>query len=288
MNNILQNTKPKQPFSDFTKSVKNNLFNSNNSIMSKFMFLIMAIIVFIIILKLGTTFLTFLFAPKRDPIIIDGLKDAKKRYVVGTDPNFNKSVPIMRSKNEEGGIEFTWSVWINVKDLVYKNGTRKHIFHKGSENIKENGTFSPNNAPGLYIHETKNNLIIAMNTYENIIEEVEINEFPLNKWVNVAIRLRGKTMDVFINGVVVVRHKFSSVPKQNYGPVFVNMNGGYDGELSELRYYDSALSGNEIVQITQKGPNLRRHYTDGNGIMPYYLSLKWYFQNARENVVRIG
>ena len=287
MNNInpIQALPPK---SNITAILKKNLFSSNDSIISKFMFLIMVIIVFIILLRVGTYFLTYIFAPKKNPVIIDGLKDAKKRYVVGTDPNFNKSVPILRSKNKDGGIELTWSVWINIQDMVYKNGTRKHIFHKGSEAISSNGMFSPNNAPGLYIHETKNNLIIAMNTYENIIEEIEINEIPLNKWVNVAIRLRGRTLDVFINGTVVVRHEFKSVPKQNYGPVFVNMNGGYDGELSELRYYSKALSGNDIVEITKKGPNLRKQYTEEGGIMPYYLSLKWYFQNAHENVVKIG
>ena len=285
MNNIINPNKPKQVFSN----IKSNLFNTSDSILSKFMFLIMVIIIFIIILRIGTSLLTYLFSPKRNPVIIDGLKDAKKRYVVGTDPNFNKSIPILRSKNKNGGIEFTWSVWVNIKDMVYKNGTRKHVFHKGSETLSEDkGMFTPNNAPGLYIHETKNNLIIAMNTYENILEEIEINEIPLNKWVNIAIRLRGKTMDVFINGVVVIRHEFKSVPKQNYGPVFVNMNGGFDGELSELRYYNKSLSGNEIVEIIKKGPNLRKHYTDGGGIMPYYLSLKWYFQNAHDNVVRIG
>ena len=94
MNNIIQNNKPAQAFSNIKNNIsgpfKNTIFNKNDTILSKFMFLIMAIIVFIIILKLGTIFLTYLFAPKINPIIIDGLKDAKKRYVVGTDPNFNK------------------------------------------------------------------------------------------------------------------------------------------------------------------------------------------------------
>ncbi len=37
---------------------------------------------------------------------------------------------------------------------------------------------SPNNAPGLYIHPTKNAFIVVMNTYKQINEEVVINDIP--------------------------------------------------------------------------------------------------------------
>ena len=43
---------------------------------------------------------------------------------------------------------------------------------------------------------------------------------------NIAIRIKQDIMDVFINGEIKKRHKFGGIPKQTYGPVYVNMNGG--------------------------------------------------------------
>ena len=33
-----------------------------------------------------------------------------------------------------------------------------------------------------------------MNTFSNVIEEVEIDDIPLNKWMNVVLRCKGRNM----------------------------------------------------------------------------------------------
>ena len=147
-----------------------------------------------------------------------------------------------------------------------------HIEHKIQ-------TAFPNNGPGLYIHPTRNSLIVVMNTFKNILEEVEVTDLPLHKWVNIAIRVKGNIMDVFINGDVAVRHTFDSVPKQNYGDVFVNLNGGFSGNLSDLWYHDYALSGTEVMQIVRDGPDLSTK-VDKSIAAPPYLSLQWYFNQG--------
>ena len=54
-----------------------------------------------------------------------------------------------------------------------------------------------------------------------------------------------KVVDVYVNGVITKRVTFSSVPKQNFGDVHVN-SSGYDGQLSDLRYFDMGL---DVFQI---------------------------------------
>ena len=206
------------------------------------------------------------------------MKDAKKVLIIPQDPKNPNSIPVMRSTNQDKGLEFTWTVWLYLDDLVYKNGQKKHIFHKGSGNFKEQTAF-PNNGPGLYIHPTRNSLIVVMNTFKNIMEEVEITDFPMHKWVNVAIRVEGKTMDVFVYGDVALRHVFDGVPKQNYGDVFVNLNGGFSGKLSDLQYHNYALSGTGIMDIVRRGPDLRT--TKSEVAIPPYLSLQWFFQQSQ-------
>ena len=136
----------------------------------------------------------------------------------------------------------------------------------------------PNNAPGLYIAPTTNDLVVVMNTFTTINEQVTIPDIPLNKWVNVIIRVEGDTLDVYINGGLDRRHQLGGVPKQNYGDVYVTMNGGFNGYVSCLRYFDKALQPGDIQQILHKGPCLAQDEDKKLEWMPPYLSLRWYFQ----------
>jgi hypothetical protein len=252
-------------------------FLSSNSLVAKFVFLVLVVIVYTYLLRLGAGAITWMMSPTKSPKLITCLKDAKKLKIIPQDPGVRHAIPVLRSKNERQGIEFTWSVWLMIDDLHYKWGQRKHIFHKGSSKFNADKTAYPNNAPGLYIHPTRNALIVVMNTFTNILEEFTVNDIPLHKWVNVAIRLKGNILDVYVNGRIAVRHVFKDVPKQNYGDVFVNMNGGYSGGLADLWYHDYALSGLEIMEIVRAGPCLTRPGTKGKPFPPYF-ALQWYFQ----------
>ena len=258
-------------------------FYESNSWVAKLAFLILVVILFILLLRLGASLLTWLLGPQQNPKLVRCLKDAKKLIVIPQNPNVEGAKPVLRSNNQRGGLEFTWSVWLYIDDMVYKNGQRKHIFHKGNDIFNEDkaqgpiGIAYPNNGPGLYLHPTRNTLIIVMNTFDQITEEVEVNDIPLHKWINIAIRLRGETMDVFVNGDIVLRHIFKNVPRQNYGDVYVNMNGGYSGYLADLWYHDYSLSGVEIEQIVKTGPCLRMDKSTNP--FPPYFSLRWFFQN---------
>ena len=262
-------------------------FLYSNTLVAKVCFFILVLILFVYAIRIGAMVLGYLNSPEKNPILINGLKNGKKLKLVHQDPKVKGSKPVLRSVNAREGLEFTWSVWLYIDDLVYKSGSRKHIFHKGSSgNIGMKKNFDgvnvtdmafPNNAPGLYIHETKNALIIVMNTFNNVIEEVEVDDIPLNKWILVNMRCRGKHMDTYINGTIVNRHVFRSVPKQNYGDVYVNMNNGFSGLLSNLRYHSYALSGIDIENMVKSGPNLTAD--DSMKVFPPYFSLRWFFSS---------
>lgn len=251
-------------------------FLNSNSYVAKFAFLLLVIIGFVILLRVGTALLAWAFSPSNSPILVSGMKDGKKAVTVTMDPKLSGSKPVMRSDNQEDGIEFTYSTWIMIEDLVYKQGTYRHIFHKGNDNANANGMNSPNNAPGLYIAPNKNNLVVRMNTFNDIDEEVIIPDVPLNKWINIVIRVEGRTLDVYINGTISVRHTLNGVPKQNYGNVYVNTNGGFDGFLSKLQYWNYALSTNKILDVANDGPDLTMNKS--MDVFPPYFSLRWFLQ----------
>lgn len=253
-------------------------FLESNNLVAIVSFLLLIVIVFVILLRLGTSILTMAMSPNKSPKLVDGMKIAKKPLLIKQDPKSSGSIPVLRSVNQEDGIEFTYSVWLFIDDLEYKKGQYKHIFHKGNDNFSVSGSHdginAPNNAPGLYIDKNTNNLVIIMNTFSNINEQVTVQDIPLNKWINVVLRVEGDKMDVYINGTIVLRHKFNGVPKQNYGDVYVNMNGGYSGMLSDLWYHDYALTTTEILTLVQNGPNMKTD--ESMDIKPPYFSMRWY------------
>ena len=82
-------------------------------------------------------------------------------------------------------------------------------------------------------------LMIVMNSFDEIMEKIQIKDLPLHKWVNVIIRVtKQQQLDVYINGTLVKRHMLKGVPRQNYGDVYLSMNGGFSGNTSELRYFE--------------------------------------------------
>lgn len=265
----------------------NNIANTNSSPMptkSRFealkqnkplyqgIIFVLVIGITIAIIVMIKNLIVYLYRQKmRRPWIIKGSKDAKKSLVVAQDPADPNSVPLNRSDNESGGTEFTYSLWMVVDNFVYNKDKWKHVFHKGS-----NPPY-PNRAPGVYLHPNKNSLRIYMNTYEKILDYVDIDNIPVRKWIHLAIVLREKIFDIYVNGTLKKRHVFSSLPRQNFGDLWVNLNGGFEGYLSNMRYYQYALNYNDIEDIVSNGPS---DDTCGDSKdLPGYLNDRWWIKN---------
>tara|TARA_A100001015_G_scaffold313937_1_gene422291 strand:- start:466 stop:1344 length:879 start_codon:yes stop_codon:yes gene_type:complete len=260
-------------------------FLESNSLVAKFAFLLLVLIVFIIAVRLGGMLLAWIFSFNGSPYIFNGMIDAKQMMVIPQDPNLNNSIPILRSDNQNDGIEFTYSVWLFVDNMTYKEGEFKHVFHKGNADIntknKPIGMNFPNNAPGLYLSPDTNGLVVVMNTFNDIEEKLTIENLPMNMWVCVQIVVENNQLDVYINGKLAKRLIMKGVPKQNYGDLYVAMNGGFSGYMSNLRYYDYSLGTAAIQDIVNDGPNLKMTGTNINSV-PRYLSLRWFFMGNKD------
>jgi hypothetical protein len=259
-----------------------NDFLESNSLVAKFAFLLFVIFIFIILLSFAINIISWLFSSANKQKLINGMIDASSQMLTFTqDPNIYGSKTIYRSNNANGGIEFTWSVWIYINDIDTSSRKYRHVFSKGNYAPDIDGINQPNNAPGLYISKDTNSIIVIMNTFNVIDEQLEIPDIPLNKWVNVMIICRNKILDVYINGIITKSLTLVGVPKQNYGDVYVAMNGGFNGYISNLWYYNHALGILAIQELVKKGPNTSM--TDNSGMNlknPNYLSLRWYFNGS--------
>lgn len=255
-------------------------FLNSNSIIAKVVFLLLVIIVFLFLVNLGIKMIYYFTKTPNKTYVLNGLAPGGANITVSQNPADPVSATVYRSNNEKTGIEFTWSVWLNISDLKKAGGDctkLSHIFNKGNNNFGANGVATVNNAPGLYICEETNKLRVYMDTFDSNANYLEIDNIPLKKWFHCAVRLQNKIVDVYINGVIAARKVLTGVPKQNYDSVIIGANGGFTGQLSNLVYYDSALSVFGINNIILGGPNMTQTGAIGTNKNYYsYLSTDWY------------
>lgn len=272
-------------------------FQDSNSAIMNFAFIIMIIIVFFVVLQFSISFISyFMNSENGSPYLINGMVEGKTMIEIEQDPNKSDSITLLRSSNERDGVEFTYSTWLYIDDLEYNKGQFRHIFHKGDDKLNYDddsigaGLSYPNNAPGLYLAPYRNDIVVVVNTFQNVIEKIVIENITLNKWINVIIRCENKTIDVYVNGSIARRHILSGLPRQNYGNVFCCMNGGFSGNISNLRYFNYAIGTREIESILFWGPNTKLATGSNINMDNYsYLSFKWYtsgqVNNSRNTVV---
>lgn len=258
-------------------------FLQSNSLIAKFAFLLLVLIGFMILLNLGIRILGYFMKPNGSPKLIDGTMNAANEVIVSQDPKNSDSIPILRSNNQNKGIEFSWSLWMYIND-VSTTPRYSNVFNKGNATYRDDGIASVNNGPGLYIDNETNDLVIVMNTVDvnNYEEIIVIKDIPLRKWFHCVIRIENTALDVYINGAIVSRAILQDVPKQNYQNINICKNGGFNGNIADLQYFDKAISIFQINNIVSWGRNTssanENASSDASGF-PYYLSNLWYSSN---------
>ena len=217
---------------------------------------------------------------------------------------------IKESQDGRYGREFTYSFWIFIKNSNYGYTTEtncsepgkgnKHIFHKGSEGIDNNcGNIDSEPVddepvdgepiesftnsivsskmpilqyPGVWLNSTTNDLIFCVNTHEESNSTVSVGNIPVDKWVHVTFILINNNVDIYINCNLKKRHTFTSVPKINYGNMYITHYGGFLGYLSKLRYYNYALEPYAILNLCKEMPESVDKVPQDVAVEPPYLS----------------
>jgi hypothetical protein len=282
-------------------------FLSSNTMIARGTFLLGVLIFFSILFYVGSKLVYYFLSPSETPFLISGMKDATEALTISQNLGQKTTIPILRSVNEYGGVEFTYSFWIYVNNVNYNETIDyKHVFNKGSSPSSQgeggSGLFGPNNAPGVYLYNGKKNysddlminypvlgMLVRLNVFHNnesvnkpYYDDIHVDAIPIKKWVGVIIRVTSQNIcDIYINGTLTKRHKLSNIVKQNYDNLYVNYNGGFSGNLSDLKYYNYAIGTLEIDSVTARGPNLKiKKNSNIEKAKPQYLSTHWYFNDT--------
>ena len=274
-------------------------FILGDGLVSQILFTVLCMIVLYVVISVIEGIIgQFTKLDRQSTVLFD--ETTPTRQFIEQSPSSDKL--IYNSENESHGMEFSYSMYLLISPDTFEatvsdtcgNTTQqektrlRQIFHKGSKDG------FPLLAPGLFIHGNKNTLRLYMNSATKWDNYVEIPNIPIGKWFHLVITLKGKYLDVFVNGNVTVRHEFPTVPKLNYGNVYVltplkfpkygsdtvnvgnySVDGAAKGMVSRLKYFSYALNYSQIDSLYREGPSKKivsSSYTE----VPPYLHDDWW------------
>lgn len=214
--------------------------------------------------------------------ILRGIKNGKNSLVI-RQREIREDNRILRTiDGMNKGLEFTYSVWMNITSLEYPTGKKlRPIFYKSMkkeivDNTEVSAHADADFAPGVFLTES-NTLLIMMRTGEGI-KSVKVENVPLKKWFHLCIIVRQESMDIYVNGQMVQSKRFPTPPLQNDGDLYINTHGGFDGIIADLKFYAYGISYDRINKLLQDGPSTRNNVCNSRDEPPYFNHKWWLFR----------
>ena len=169
---------------------------------------------------------------------------------------------------------YAYSIWMYIEDWSYRYGEPKIVLGRLDDDL--------NPSPAIVLGAIENNLRIETTVYSSAQANnaskhtCNVDNIPIQKWVNVIVSLYGRTMDVYIDGKLVRTCVLPGVAKvSNTAPLYITPNGGFSGYTSNVNYYANSLNPQEAYNI----------YRDGYGgsaiNFPYKLKIE-YLKDGKE------
>ena len=206
--------------------------------------------------------------------------------VIYQNPSQKGAITIYPSVNAPSGLEFSYSCFLLLNKSTFQGGGPglRHVFHKGSP------AYKPLMCPGVFVKNNENTLVIYLNESSSWNTYCEIPNIPIGKFFHLAIVVSNRNVDVYINGNIAHRMKLASVPKQNFGDVYVfsthtltdapanpdplTVVGTATGLISRLQYAAYALNYEQIDSMVRAGPSSKLVSATQN--LPPYLADDWW------------
>jgi len=157
---------------------------------------------------------------------------------------------------------YAYSSWFYIDDWSYRYGEPKIILGRLDKDLLP--------SPSIILGAIENNLKIETTVYpsstthdssehdslapDSSTHTCNVDNIPIQKWVNVIVSLNGRTLDVYIDGKLVRTCVLPGVAKiANDAPVYVTPLGGFSGYTSNVNYYANSLNPQEAYNIYRAG-----------------------------------
>jgi hypothetical protein len=197
-------------------------------------------------------------------------------------------IPAHKLHGNKDTNNYAYSIWFYVSDWSHRLSEPKDLLvRKGPSNTVN---------PRITLAPYENNLQISVNTYPTggsghhlapapaQSQTCTINNFPLQRWVNLIVSLNNRTMDTYLDGKLVRTCILPAPAKIDPdAAVILTPDGGFKGWTSNTQYFSAPLNPQEAYNIYVKGPNC-----GGSGFFDKYkLKLSYLVNNQEEASLEI-
>ena len=102
---------------------------------------------------------------------------------------------------------------------------------------------------------------------------VSIDSIPLQRWFNLSLVLNDRILHLYLDGKLIKSVEIPGIPIHQGNKVYVNLDGGFKGNVSDLIYHNTALSANEIYSQYRYGISNQyyKDYTNNKGVLDYNM-----------------
>jgi hypothetical protein len=199
-----------------------------------------------------------------DPYTLQGLQNAQTSSTI-TASDLETNGTDVPSSN------FAYSVWFYVNDWNYRYGKPKVIFGRmgsksGSDSGSVPGISGLDPCPAVVLGAIENSIAVSLGCYpgvnqqptttggNTIVHTCSVANIPIQKWVNLAISVYGRSMDMYIDGKLVRTCLLPGVASvNNNADIHVTPAGGFDGWTSRLQYFPNSINPQDAWNIYTKG-----------------------------------
>lgn len=148
---------------------------------------------------------------------------------------------------------YTYSIWLYINDWNYRFGQTKVVFGRVDKNNDP--------SPSIKLSPSMNNLEITLATYpttgsesEAILHNCNVNDLPIQKWVNIILSVNGRSLDVYMDGKLVKTCLLPGVPKINPNAnIYITPDGGFSGYVSNFKYLAYPVNPTQAYNIYKSG-----------------------------------
>jgi len=106
---------------------------------------------------------------------------------------------------------------------------------------------------GQTIKDNNPELVSHLGELPSQVDECVIKNLPLQKWINLVISQYNQVIDVYLDGQLVSSCVLKGFPEVREEGVIMCPNGGFDGHISRLAFYNTALTQAKAYQIYRAG-----------------------------------
>jgi hypothetical protein len=156
---------------------------------------------------------------------------------------FSKVISNLYLPESKTGIEFTYTFWINIKNIPENAGNLVSSYKKNKF------IFGINDSPGFYYNLHKNQIIITLK-FNKDYYQITINQLKLQTWIHIAVVLENRELTIYMDGELYKSTRIPSVPFIYNKQLSIGQkNNNFNGALADGRYYNSALSHDKIINV---------------------------------------